>query len=50
MSELLLLLAWVALGGVLAGAEMALVTARRGRLEQAADAGSARARAALLQL
>lgn len=47
MSELLLLLALVALGGVLAGAEMALVTARRGRLEQAADAGSARARAAL---
>lgn len=47
MSELLLLLGLVALGGVLAGAEMALVTARRGRLEQAAAAGSARARAAL---
>jgi len=45
--ELLLLLALVAFGGVLAGAEMALVTARRGRLEQAADEGSRRARAAL---
>jgi putative hemolysin len=45
--ELLLLLALVILGGVLAGAEMALVTARRGRLEEAAEAGSARARAAL---
>jgi putative hemolysin len=45
--ELVLLLALVVLGGVLAGAEMALVTARRGRLEEAAAAGSARARAAL---
>ncbi len=33
--------------GVLAGAEMAVVTARRGRLEQLAAAGSARAGAAL---
>ncbi len=47
MSELLLLLGLVAFGGVLAGAEMAVVTAQRGRLERAADAGSARARAAL---
>jgi putative hemolysin len=45
--EVLLLLGLVAIGGVLAGAEMALVTAQRGRLERAADAGSARARAAL---
>jgi putative hemolysin len=45
--ELLLLLGLVALGGVLAGAEMALVTARAGRLQEAADAGSDRARAAL---
>lgn len=35
-------------GGVLAGAEMAIVTARRGRLEQAAAKGSIQARAALL--
>jgi putative hemolysin len=34
-------------GGVLAGAEMAVVTARRGRLEELAAAGSVRARAAL---
>ncbi len=47
MVELLLLLALVTAGGVLAGAEMALVTARRGRLEEAAGAGSTRARAAL---
>ena len=47
MIELLLLFALVLVGGVLAGAEMALVTARRGRLEQAADAGSMRAKAAL---
>jgi putative hemolysin len=47
MIELLLVLALIAAGGVLAGAEMAVVTARRGRLEQAAEAGSARARAAL---
>lgn len=47
MLELLLVLGLVALGGVLAGAEMAVVTARRGRLERAAEAGSARARAAL---
>lgn len=47
MVELLLILGLVLLGGVLAGAEMAIVTARRGRLEQAAAAGSARARAAL---
>lgn len=47
MVELLLLLLLILAGGVLAGAEMALVTARRGRLQQAADAGSARARAAL---
>jgi len=45
--ELLLILGLVLLGGVLAGAEMAIVTARRGRLEQAAAAGSPRARAAL---
>ena len=47
MLELLLILLLVLGGGVLAGAEMAIVTARRGRLEQAAAAGSARARAAL---
>lgn len=47
MVELLLILGLVLLGGVLAGAEMAIVTARRGRLEQAAAAGSPRARAAL---
>lgn len=47
MLELLAVLGLVAIGGVLAGAEMAIVTARRGRLEQAADAGSVRARAAL---
>ncbi len=47
MVELLLILGLVLLGGVLAGAEMAIVTARRGRLEQAAAAGSVRARAAL---
>ena len=47
MLELLLILLLVLGGGVLAGAEMAIVTARRGRLEQAAVAGSARARAAL---
>jgi putative hemolysin len=45
--ELLLLLGLVLFGGILAGAEMALVTARRGRLEQAAAEGSLRARAAL---
>ncbi len=47
MTELLILLALVLGGGVLAGAEMAIVTARRGRLEQLASDGSARARAAL---
>ena len=47
MVELLLIFGLVLLGGVLAGAEMAIVTARRGRLEQAAAAGSVRARAAL---
>jgi putative hemolysin len=46
--ELLALLGLVVIGGVLAGAEMAIVTVRRGRLEAAADKGSARARAALL--
>jgi putative hemolysin len=45
--ELLLLLALVVLGGVLAGTEMAIITARRGRLEEAAGGGSTRARAAL---
>lgn len=48
MMELLLILGLVAASGVLAGAEMAVVTARRGRLEQAAEEGSTRARAALL--
>ena len=48
MIELFLIFLLVLFGGVLAGAEMAIVTARRGRLEQAAAAGSARARAALL--
>ena len=47
MTELLILLALVLGGGVLAGAEMAIVTARRGRLEELAGDGSARARAAL---
>lgn len=47
MIDLLILMLLVLAGGVLAGAEMALVTARRNRLEQQADAGSARARAAL---
>jgi len=47
VSDLLVLMLLVLAGGVLAGAEMALVTARRGRLEQQAEAGSARARAAL---
>jgi putative hemolysin len=45
--DLLILMLLVLAGGVLAGAEMALVTARRGRLEQQAEAGSHRARAAL---
>ena len=47
MSDLLILVLLALGSGVLAGAEMALVTARRGRLEQHAEAGSARARAAL---
>lgn len=47
MVELLILFGLVLAGGVLAGAEMAIVTARRGRLEQLAEDGSARARAAL---
>lgn len=47
MTELLILLTLVFGGGVLAGAEMAIVTARRGRLEELASHGSARARAAL---
>lgn len=47
MFELIAILLLVLGGGVLAGAEMAIVTARRGRLEQAAAAGSTRARAAL---
>ncbi len=47
MIDALVLVALVAAGGVLAGAEMAIVTARRGRLEQRAEEGSARARAAL---
>ena len=42
-----MILLLVLCGGVLAGAEMAVVTARRGRLEQAAEQGSERARAAL---
>ncbi len=47
MSELLILVLLVLGGGVLAGAEMAIVTARRGRLELLAADGSLRARAAL---
>lgn len=47
MIELLAVFGLVLFGGILAGAEMALVTARRGRLEQAAAEGSVRARAAL---
>lgn len=47
MFEFVVLAVLVLTGGVLAGAEMALVTARRGRLEQAAERGSVRARAAL---
>lgn len=47
MIDLLILMLLILLGGVLAGAEMALVTARRGRLEQRAEEGSVRARAAL---
>lgn len=38
---------FVLAGGVLAGAEMAIVTARRGRLEELAENGSRRARTAL---
>jgi putative hemolysin len=45
--ELLILVLLVLAGGVLAGAEMAVVTARRGRLEQLASDGSHRARAAM---
>jgi len=45
--ELLILFMLVLAGGVLAGAEMAVVTARRGRLERLAADGSHRARAAL---
>jgi len=47
VTEFLVLLLLVLAGGVLAGAEMAIVTARRGRLERLAGQGSARARAAL---
>lgn len=47
MTELLILFLLVLAGGVLAGAEMAIVTARRGRLEQLAEDGSVRARVAL---
>lgn len=47
MIELAVVALLVLAGGVLAGAEMALVTARRSRLEQAAEAGSIRGRAAL---
>jgi putative hemolysin len=47
MTELLILLALVLAGGVLAGAEIAVVTARRARLLLLAEAGSHRAKAAL---
>ena len=47
MLELLILVLLVLAGGVLAGAEMAVVTAKRGRLAQLAADGSHRARAAM---
>lgn len=47
MSELLIVFLLVLAGGVLAGAEMAVVTARRGRLQLLAERGSLRARSAL---
>jgi putative hemolysin len=47
MYELAVLFALILTGGILAGAEMAVVTVRRARLEQAAEGGSRRARLAL---
>lgn len=46
-AELLLILALVSLNGVLAMSELALVSARKARLQQRAERGDARARAAL---
>ncbi len=46
-SELVIILALVAANGLFSGAEMAIVASRRGRLRTLADAGDARARAAL---
>lgn len=47
LSELVIILALVAANGLFSGAEMAIVASRRGRLRTLADAGDARARAAL---
>ena len=47
LSELVIILALVAANGLFAGAEMAIVASRRGRLRTLADAGDARAQAAL---
>jgi putative hemolysin len=47
VTELVIILALVAANGLFAGAEMAIVASRRGRLRTLADEGDARARAAL---
>ena len=47
MLELLTIFALILLNAVLSGAEMAVVSSRRARLQAAADRGSRRARAAL---
>lgn len=47
MIEILFVLLLVLLNGVFAGAELAIVSSRKSRLQALADAGSARARAAL---
>jgi putative hemolysin len=47
LSELVIILALVAANGLFSGAEMAIVASRRGRLRTLADAGDARAQAAL---
>ncbi len=47
LSEIVIVLALVAANGLFSGAEMAIVASRRGRLRTLADAGDAKARAAL---
>jgi putative hemolysin len=47
LTELVIILALVAANGLFAGAEMAIVASRRGRLRTLADEGDARAQAAL---